>query len=69
MKFNNQRKINYIIDFHGHFGAFNSFFYANHKDDFISCKFFPFSTSKKSSIISFEKSGFLCQNLKKELEE
>ena len=58
MKFNNQRKINYIIDFHGHFGAFNSFFYANHKDDFISCKFFPFSTSKKSSIISFEKSGF-----------
>ena len=58
IKFNNQRKVNHIIDFHGHFGAFNSFFYANHKDDISSCKFFPFSTAKKSTIISFEKSGF-----------
>ncbi len=58
MKFNSQRKVNHIIDFHGHFGAFNSFFYANHKDDISSCKFFPFSTAKNSNIISFEKSGF-----------
>ena len=47
MEFNNQRKINYIIDFNGYFGIFNSFFYVNHKDDFISFKFFPFSASKK----------------------
>ena len=40
------------------FGVFNSFFYVNHKDDFISCEFFPFSISKKSNNISFEKSDF-----------
>ena len=48
-----------IVDFHGHFGAFNSFFYANHKEDNISsCKFFPFTCAKKSKVIQFEKSKF-----------
>ena len=32
------------------FGVFNSFFCVNHKDDFISFKFFTFYTSKKSNI-------------------
>ena len=32
------------------FGVFNSFFCVNHKDDFISFKFFAFYTSKKSNI-------------------
>ena len=40
------------------FGVFNSFFCVNHKDDFISFKFFSFYTSKKSNNISFEKSDF-----------
>ena len=48
-----------IVDFHGHFGAFNSFFYGNHKEDnFSSCRFFPFTCAKKSKVIQFEKSKF-----------
>ena len=48
-----------IVDFHGHFGAFNSFFYGNHKEDnYSSCKFFPFTCAKKSKVIQFEKSKF-----------
>ncbi len=35
-------------DQNANFGVF--IFLCNHKDDFISCKFFPFSTSKKSNI-------------------
>ena len=31
------------------------FFYVNHKDDFISCEFFPFSISKKSNNIFYTK--------------
>ena len=59
-------KINCIVDFHGHFGAFNSFFYANHrKDNFSSGKFFPFISAKKSKIISFEKSIFSMPKYKK----
>ena len=43
MKFNHKNNIECIVDFHGHFGAFNSFFYANHKnEDFSYCKFFFF---------------------------
>ena len=59
-------KINCIIDYHGHFGAFNSFFYCNHrKENFSSGKFFPFISSKKSKIISFEKSHFSMPRYKK----
>ena len=55
-----------IVDFHGHFGAFNSFFYANHKEDnFSSCKFFPFTCAKKSKVIQFEKSKFQMPKYKK----
>ena len=43
------------------------FFYINHKDDFISCEFFPFSISKKVIIFLLKKVTFLCQSLKKEL--
>ena len=52
-------KIECIVDFHGHFGAFNSFFYGNHKEDnYSSCRFFPFTCAKKSKVIQFEKSKF-----------
>ncbi len=64
--FNDKTKINCIVDFHGHFGAFNSFFYANHrKENFSSGKFFPFISAKKSKIISFEKSIFSMPKYKK----
>ena len=64
--FSNKRKIKCIVDFHGHFGAFNSFFYANHrKDNFSYGKFFPFTCAKKSKVISFEKSGFSMPKYKK----
>ena len=64
--FSNKRKIKCIVDFHGHFGAFNSFFYANHrKDNFSYGKFFPFTCAKKSKVISFEKSIFSMPKYKK----
>ena len=51
--------IEYIIDFHGHFGIFNSFFYGNNDNSKIKyCKYFPFVCGKISDIISFEKSSF-----------
>ena len=59
MEFCKKYKIECIVDFHGHFGAFNSFFYGNHKEDnFSSCRFFPFTCAKKSKVIQFEKSKF-----------
>ena len=65
-EFSNKRKIRCIVDFHGHFGAFNSFFYGNHrKDNFSYGKFFPFTCAKKSKVISFEKSGFSMPKYKK----
>ena len=61
-----RNNIECIVDFHGHFGAFNSFFYANHKEDnFSSCKFFPFTCAKKSKVIQFEKSIFKMPKYKK----
>ena len=40
IEFCKKYKIECIVDFHGHFGAFNSFFYGNHKEDNLSsCKF------------------------------
>ena len=59
MNFNKNIDLEYIIDFHGHFGTFNSFFYANHNENDIKyCKYFPFICGKISNIISFEKSCF-----------
>ena len=52
-------KVEYIIDFHGHFGAFNSFFYANNnKEDINFCRKFPFICGKISKIIQLNKSRF-----------
>ena len=57
--FNEKTKVEYIIDFHGHFGSFNSFFYANHYEDNPKyCRLFPFICSKLSKTINFEKSNF-----------
>ena len=59
MNFSKKYKIECIVDFHGHFGAFNSFFYGNFKEDNFSFgKYFPFSCAKKSKVIQFEKSKF-----------
>ena len=66
IEFCKKYKIECIVDFHGHFGAFNSFFYGNHKEDNLSsCKFFPFSCAKKSKVIQFEKSKFKMPKYKK----
>ena len=45
------------------FGVFNSFFCVNHKDDFISFKFFAFILLKKVIIFLLKKVTFLCQSL------
>ena len=61
-----RNNIECIVDFHGHFGAFNSFFYGNRKEDnYSSCKFFPFTCAKKSKVIQFEKSKFQMPKYKK----
>ena len=66
MNFSKKYKIECIVDFHGHFGAFNSFFYGNYKEDNISLgKYFPFSCAKKSKVIQFEKSKFKMPKYKK----
>ena len=59
LNFADKRKIECIVDFHGHFGAFNAFFYANkNQDNFSACKFFPFICSKTSKVINFDKCKF-----------
>ena len=58
MKMATQREIAFICDFHGHIGAFNSFFYANHKENKRACSLFPFICSKMSKIISYNQSNF-----------
>ena len=64
--FANKIKIEYIIDFHGHFGAFNSFFYANNnKEDVSCCRKFPFICGKISKIIQLKKSIFKMPKFKK----
>ena len=64
--FANKINIECIIDFHGHFGAFNSFFYGNFdKDNFTFCKYFPFICSQINDIISFQKSQFQMPKFKK----
>jgi len=52
------QNISFIIDFHGHFGAYNSLFYCNHKEKKEICSLFPYLCSKLSNIISFEQSTF-----------
>ena len=59
-------EVEYIIDFHGHFGAFNSFFYGNNnKKDLKYCKYFPFVVGKISDVILFNKSYFKMPRFKK----
>ena len=58
LKLSNIRDIAFIIDFHGHFGAFNSFFYANVKDNKRICSLFPYICSQLSKIISYNQSIF-----------
>ena len=65
-KFSKRIKIEYIIDFHGHFGTFNSFFYANNnKENIEMCRKFPFICGKISKIIQFYKSRFKMQKYKR----
>ena len=59
-------EVEYIIDFHGHFGAFNSFFYGNNsKSDLKYCKYFPFVVGKISDVVLFNKSCFKMPRFKK----
>ena len=53
-----QRNIAFIVDCHGHFGAFNSLFYCNYKDNKRTCKLFPYICSRLSRIISFQQCTF-----------
>ena len=50
--------ISFIIDFHGHFGTYNSLFYCNHKEDKKACSLFPYLCSELSDIISFQQTTF-----------
>ena len=54
LKLASQREIAFICDFHSHFGAFNSFFYCNYKDNRRLTSLFPFICSKLSKIISYQ---------------
>ena len=59
-------EVEYIIDFHGHFCAFNSFFYGKKKKkDLKYCKYFPFVVGKISDVILFNKSCFKMPRFKK----
>ena len=64
--FSKNVNVEYIIDFHAHFGAFNSFFYGNHNNnDLKYCKRFPFVCGKISDVILFDKSCFKMPKFKK----
>ena len=52
------QNISFVIDFHGHFGTYNSLFYCNHKENKKKCSLFPFLCSKLSNIISFQQTTF-----------
>ena len=65
LKMFSQRDIAFICDFHGHIGAFNSFFYCNHKENRRHCSLFPFICSKVSKIISYNQSNFKMPRYKK----
>ena len=53
-----KQNISFIIDFHGHFGTYNSLFYCNHKENKQICSLFPYLCSKLSNIISFQQTTF-----------
>ena len=53
-----KQNISFIIDFHGHFGTYNSLFFCNHKENKEACSLFPYLCSKLSNIISFQQSTF-----------
>ena len=57
-KIASKQNISFIIDFHGHFGTYNSLFYCNHKENKEACSLFPYLCSKLSNIISFQQSTF-----------
>ena len=64
--FSKKKTIEYIVDFHGHFGAFNSFFYANNnKENLNNCRLFPYICGNISKIIQFNKSVFKMPKYKK----
>ena len=66
INFTKSVNLEYIIDFHGHFGTFNSFFYGNNdSNDIKYCKYFPFVCGKISDIILFNKSYFSMPKFKK----
>ena len=65
LKMATQREIAFICDFHGHIGAFNSFFYCNHKENKRTCSLFPFLCSKISKYISYSQSNFKMPRYKK----
>ena len=58
LKTSMNQNISFIIDFHGHFGAYNSLFYCNHKENKKKCSLYPFVCCKLSNIISFQQSTF-----------
>jgi len=53
-----RQNISFIIDFHGHFGTYNSLFYCNHKEKKEICSLFPYLCCKLSNILSFQQSTF-----------
>jgi len=53
-----RQNISFIIDFHGHFGTYNSLFYCNHKENKEICSLFPYLCCKLSKILSFQQSTF-----------
>ena len=63
-----KQNISFIIDFHGHFGTFNSLFYCNHKENKETCSLFPYLCSKLSNIISFQQSTFTMPKYKNSTE-
>ena len=64
LKLTLQRNLAFIVDCHGHFGAFNSLFYCNYKDDKRTCRLFPYLCSQLSKIISFQQSTFAMPKFK-----
>ena len=52
------QNISFIIDFHGHFGTYNSLFYCNYKENKKICSLFPYLCSKLSNVISFKQTTF-----------
>lgn len=58
LKIGSQRDIGFVCDFHGHIGAYNAFFYCNHKDNPRSCSLFPYICTQMNKNISYNQSNF-----------